>query len=288
HATCKQGDEVIVNDPMYGTFRSVANGVQAKVVYWPLEYDENYRFNTEKLKDLMTDKTKLISVCNPHNPTGRVMTADELKAIADIAVDKKIKIIVDELWEDVRFDDKPHVSLASLNPETSALTTTSWGCSKTFGVAGLQIGYLASTDKTTIDTYKKLSANIQRGTSSLSRAAANVMLSKKMDWWRQGMIKHLTKIKSLMLKRMNEIPGVDFRDFDGTYVPFCKFNFKMNSKELNEYLLKEAKVALGTGSGYGPRGEGFQRINFATSETIMNEAIDRMDKALWKLKPTIK
>jgi aspartate/methionine/tyrosine aminotransferase len=285
HGTCNKGDEVIVNDPMYGTFRSVANGAQAKVVFLPLEYEENYRFNSEKLKELITEKTRLISVCNPHNPTGRVMNKEELKAIADIAVDKKIKVIVDELWEDIRFNDKPHVSLASLNPEIAALTTTSWGCSKTFGVAGLQIGYLTSTDKTTMDAYRKLAASIQRGTTSLSRAAANVILSKKLDWWRRDMIKHLTKIKVLMLKRMNEIPGVDFRDFEGTYVPFCKFNFKMNSRELSDYLLKEAKVAVSAGSSFGPRGEGFQRINFATSENIMNEAIDRIDRALWKLKP---
>jgi len=87
------------------------------------------------------------------------------------------------------------------------------------------------------------------------------------------------------LKRMNKIPGVEFRDFDGTYVPFCKFNYKMSSNDMSEYLLKNAKVAVSSGSSFGSRGESFQRINFATSEKIMNEAIDRMDNALQKLKP---
>ena len=171
--------------------------------------------------------------------------------VADIAVDNKIKVIVDELWEDVRFGERPHVSLASISPEVAALTTTSWGCSKTFGVAGLQIGYLCSTDKATMDSYKKLATSIQRGTTSLSRISANIMLSKKLDWWRRDMVKHLTKIKTLMLKRMNEISGVEFRDFDGTYVPFCKFNYKMSSNDMSEYLLKNAKVAVSSGSSFG-------------------------------------
>ncbi|MBN1682334.1 pyridoxal phosphate-dependent aminotransferase [Candidatus Bathyarchaeota archaeon] len=285
HGNCSVGDEIIVNDPMYGTFRRVAEDVKAKVVYWPLEFEENYKFDTEKLKNIITKKTKLISICNPHNPTGRVMTKDELKSIADLAVDHKIKLVVDELWEDIRFDEKKHLSIASINPEVSELSTTSWGCSKTFGVAGLQIGYLCTTNKSTLNIYKKLSSGIQRGTTSLSRAAANVMLSEKLDWWRINMVKHLTKIKELVIKRMNEIPGIDFRDFEGTYVPFCKFNYDMNSREMSNYLLKEAKVAISAGSGFGSRGETFQRINIATSTNIMNEAIDRIENALQKLKP---
>lgn len=282
---CEEGDEVIITDPMYAPFRSAVVSLNAKPVYWSLKFEDGYRFDVEALKELITKKTKLIYICNPHNPTGRVMTREELQGIADIALERKIRIMVDELWEDIRFDGRKHISIASLSPEIAALTTTSWGCSKTFGVAGLQIGYLCATDKSTMAAYKKLATSIQRGTSTLSRAAAQVMLSKKLDWWRRDMVKHLHKIKSITLKRMNEIPGVDFRDFEGTYVPFCKFNYKMTGRELNEYLLREAKVAISNGSSYGSRGEGFQRINLATSEVIMNEAIDRIDRALWKLKP---
>jgi len=122
---------------MYTPFKNGIDATGAKAVYWELLEDDGYRFDEEKLKKLVTKKTRLIGVCNPHNPTGRVMTKQELKAIADIAVDKKINIVSDELWEDIVFDDHKHISIASLGPEVSDLTLTSWGFSKTFGVAGL-------------------------------------------------------------------------------------------------------------------------------------------------------
>jgi bifunctional pyridoxal-dependent enzyme with beta-cystathionase and maltose regulon repressor activities len=110
------------------------------------------------------------------------------------------------------------------------------------------------------------------------------MLDKKLDWWRRDIIKHLTKIRDLCVKRMNKIPGVSFPKIEGTYMPFPRFDYKHSSKELNEYLLKEAKVALSVGTGFGTLGEKHQRVCIATSEAIMNEAIDRMDTALRKLK----
>jgi aspartate aminotransferase/cystathionine beta-lyase len=95
---CKEGDEVIINDPMYFPFKMMAELNNAKPVSWTLDYEENYNFDIEKLKELINPKTKLINVCNPHNPTGRVMTKKELKAIADIAVDNNILVFSDELW----------------------------------------------------------------------------------------------------------------------------------------------------------------------------------------------
>ena len=93
---CKPGDEVIINDPTYHTFKSVLPAAEAKPISWMLDREEGYKFNSEILKEIITPRTKLIYLCNPHNPAGRVMTKEELKAVADIAVDKKIFVMVDE------------------------------------------------------------------------------------------------------------------------------------------------------------------------------------------------
>jgi aspartate/methionine/tyrosine aminotransferase len=282
--TCDVGDEVILTDPMYGEFNKVMKSLRTKPVYWELELEENYRFDSEKLKELINPKTKLIGVCNPHNPTGRVMTKEELKAIADIAVDNKIQVFVDELWEDIRFDAKKHITMASLNPEIENLTATGWGVSKTFGVAGLYLGYLCSTNREILQGFKAHAISIQRGSSTLSKAAAPVMLDNTLDWWRTEMMKHLHKIRDICLKRLNSIPGVLFPKIESTYVPLPKFEYEKNSMELNEYLINEAKVALSPGTNYGSKGEGHQRICIATSETIINKTIDRIEAALNKIK----
>jgi aspartate/methionine/tyrosine aminotransferase len=277
---CSPGDEVILTDPMYGEFNNVMGPLGVKPVYWQLEYEEEYQFDPEKLKTLIGPKTKAIGVCNPHNPTGRVMNKAELKAIADLAVDHQIKVFVDELWEDVVFDGRKHITLASLNPEIEMLTSTAWGVSKTFGVAGLYLGYLCTTNRDMLAGFKKYGKCIQRGSSTLARAAAPVMLDETLDWWRREMMIHLHMIREICLRRLNDIPGVHLPRFEGTYVPLIKFDYDMTSREMYEYLLTEAKVALAPGSNYGPKGEGFQRICLATSESIIQETIDRIEDAL--------
>ena len=280
----RSGDEVIISDPSYHTFKVVLPAVDAKPVSWVLDWDTEYYFDEEALKEVITPRTKLIYLCNPHNPTGRVMTMKELKAVADVAVDNKINVMVDELWEDIVFDNRKHISIASLSPEVSDLTLTSWGFSKTFGVAGLQIGYMASTNKEMMKEIRSYSTGIQRGSSTLACAAALVMLSEKMDYWRKGIMDHLHRVRGICASRLNAIPGVRFPHLEGTYVPFPKFELGLNSDELRDYLLKEAKVAFSSGSGYGVEGEGHLRVNIATSEALMKEAMDRVEAALTKLK----
>lgn len=282
--SCKPGNEVIVTNPMYGPFFTAVDVVNTKPVYWDLHMDEGYKFDIERLKDLVTPKTKLIFVCNPHNPCGRAMTEEELKGVADVAVDNGIKVMVDELWEDIVFDGRKHITLASLNPEIEKLTMTSWGFSKTFGVAGLQMGYICATNKEIMDDLKKHARGVLRGTSTLSRAAAPVMLDNRLDWWRRDVMKHLHKMRDLCEKRLDELPGVTYPKLEGIYLMFPKFDYGMNSEELNKYMFEEARLRFTPGSNFGSRGEGHQRILIATSEAIMNEALDRMEKALGKLK----
>jgi aspartate/methionine/tyrosine aminotransferase len=280
---CKPGDEVILTDPMYAPFKSVLDASGAKAVLWELEEEDGYSFDIEKLKKLITKKTRLIGVCNPHNPTGRVMTKEELKGIADVAVDRKTNVVSDELWEDIVFDDRKHISIASLSPEIGDLTLTSWGFSKTFGVAGLQLGYMATTNKEAMADMRKQATGIQRGSSTLAKAIAPVMLDSTLDWWRRDMMKHITKIRKLCATRMNKMSGVTFPTLEGTYVPFPRFDLNLNSRDLADKLQKEYKVGLSAGTGFGAKGEGHLRMCIATSEAIMKEALDRIEVATEKL-----
>jgi len=281
---CDVGDEVIVTDPMYGPFYASVEVTYTQPVYWELDMDNGYRFDVEGLKELITPKTRLIFVCNPHNPCGRVMTEEELKGIADVAVDNKIYVMVDELWEDIVYDGRKHISLASLNSEIADLTMTSWGFSKTWGIAGLQIGYLVATNKVMMHSLRRLARGIMRGTNNLALAAAPVMLDGSLDYWKRDMISHLEKIRALCYKRFEEMGNITVPELQGTYLMFPKFDYGKTSNELDKLFLEEARVRLNPGTHFGSLGEGHMRVFNATSEAIMNEALDRMEKALSKLK----
>jgi bifunctional pyridoxal-dependent enzyme with beta-cystathionase and maltose regulon repressor activities len=281
---CKAGDEVIVTDPMYFHFISAQEVTGTTPIRWTLDMEDGYRFDEEALKELVTPKTKLIFICNPHNPAGRVMTKEELKAIADIAVDNEITVMSDELWEDIIYDGREHITLASLSPEIERLTMTTWGFSKTFGVAGIRMGYTCATDKDMMANLTRLSADITRTTNNMAKAAAPVMLDKRLDWWRREIIEHLEMIRGICYKRLDELPNVTYPKLEGTYLMFPKFDYGKTSDELDQYMLEEGKLAFSSGAKFGSQGEGHLRFCMATSETIINEAFDRLESALAKLK----
>ena len=280
---CRPGDEVIVTDPMYYPFFTEVERTRTRPVHWKLKREEGYRFDIERLKRLVSPKTRLIYVCNPHNPCGRVMTREELKGIADVAVDEGIYVFVDELWEDILNDGRKHVSLASLNPEIADLTITSWGFSKTWSVPGLQAGYLAATSKAIFDSLTNISRGVLRGTNNFSKAIAEPILSGKVDYWVREMNAYLQEMRDLVEKRLKEMGDFTIPKLEGTYLMFPKFNYGLGGDELEKFLMEEAKVTLNNGNHFGPEGEGHMRMLTATSKGIMNEALDRIERVIPKL-----
>lgn len=282
---CQPGDEVVVTDPMYNPFYTAVEACGAKSIYQKLDERERYRLDIDSLNELITKKTKLIFVCNPHNPCGRVLTKEELRGIGEVAVDHKLTIMSDELWEDIVLDGRKHLSIASLSPDIAERTMTSFGFSKTYGVAGLQMGYLVATNKQMMESLRKIARGVLRGTTSLSKAAAPVMLDDVLKWWREGMVEHITMIRGLVEKRLKEMGGITCPKLEGTYLMFPNLSsYGRNSKDLADYLLKEGKIAVSRGSDFGPNGEGHVRMCVATSKEIINEALNRMEHALSKIK----
>lgn len=280
---CEKGDEVIVTDPMYFPFYVATEVTNTEPLPWKLDLEQGYKFDLEKLKELITPKTELLFVCNPHNPCGRVMTEEELKGIADICVDHEINVMVDELWEDIIFDGREQLTLASLNPEISDLTMTSWGFSKTWGVAGLQMGYLCSTNMEMMEDLREQARGVMRGTNTLAKAVAPVMLGEDVNYWKRDMMDHLHKIRDIARRRLENMGDITIPDLEGTYLMFPRFNYEKTSQELYDYFFNEARVSFSVGSEFGSEGEGHLRMCIATSEQILNEALDRVERAVEKL-----
>jgi bifunctional pyridoxal-dependent enzyme with beta-cystathionase and maltose regulon repressor activities len=281
--TCSEGDEVVVTNPMYFPFFIATEVTNTKPLYWDLYLDEGYKFNIERFKELVSPKTRLLFVCNPHNPCGRVMTKEELKGIAEVCVDHGIKVMVDELWEDILFDGRKHITLASLDSDIADITMTSWGFSKTWGVAGLQMGYLCSTNMDMMEDLRRRARGIMRGSNTLARYVAPIMLSDSLDYWKLDMIDHLENIRGICRRRLEEMGNIEIPKLEGTYLMFPKFNYDKTSEELLNLFLKEAKVRFSQGSTFGTKGEKHLRMCIATSVQIINEALDRVEKTISKL-----
>jgi aspartate/methionine/tyrosine aminotransferase len=188
---CNSGDEVIVTDPMYGPFFTAVSATNTRPVHWKLDLEESYEFDLERLKACITPRTKLIFVCNPHNPAGRAMSKEVLKGIAEVAVDNNLYIMVDELWENIRYDGKKHYSLAALDDEAAGQTMTAWGFSKTWSVPGFQPGYMGCTNKVMFDRLQKLGLGVLKGTNNMTKGIAPLICSGKIDYWVKDMVEYL-------------------------------------------------------------------------------------------------
>ena len=277
------GDEIILNDPMYQHFGQQVRAANLKPAFWVLDEEEGYRFDIEALKGLVTPRTRLIFICNPHNPAGRVMTKEELRGVADVAVDHKIPVMVDELWEDIVYDGRRHITLASLNPEIEDLTITTWGISKTWGVPGLHFGYSAVANKETMGKIQKIAGEIYHGAPTLSRAVARVVLDEHNEYWVRGIMKQLYKTRNIATRRLTDM-GCTVPELQGTYLMLPRFNVDLTHDELFKLILEKAKVALQSGTDFGPHGTMHLRMTTATSEAILNEALDRIEATLETLK----
>ena len=280
---CNPGDEVIVTNPMYHPFYTSVEVTNTQPVYWNLELEEGYKFDVERLKECITPKTKLIFVCNPHNPTGRAMTKQELKGIADVAVDNNIFVMVDELHEDIRYDGRKHISLASLGTEVANLTLTGWGFSKTWSIPGLQSGYLASTNPIIFKNIQKLAQGVMRGTNTISQWIAPLLLSGKLDYWVKDLNTHLEMIRDLVTTRLTAMGDITVPNLEATYLMFPRWNYGLTSNELDKIIGDQAKVRLAAGTKFGSQGEGHMRILTATSERIITEALDRIENIMPKI-----
>lgn len=276
------GDEaVICPAPVYPPFIENVKQARGKVVFNPLDFSRNLALDVDDLRSRITPRTKLLMVCNPHNPTGRVLSREELEAIARMAEENDILVFVDELYEDMVFEGE-HISLASLSPELFQRSLTVFGFSKAFGIPGFRIAYLVNHGKHMRELKKRLHGMIVHA-DTLAQAAAKAALTHGEPWLKAFMA-HLKTMRDEGLRRLAGIAGVWCPRPQAT--PFLFPNvasFGMTSQEMARYLEREARVVVQSGADFGPSGEGHVRINVATAPSVLEEAFDRMEAVLEKL-----
>jgi aminotransferase len=280
------GDEAIVFDPVDFLFKTSVEAAGAKAVLFPVDVQSG-KYDIGLLRSLVTPRTKMLCLCNPHNPVGKVYTKDELEELGRFAVEHDLWIMNDEIWSDIIFPHSQFTSIASLSPEIAERTLTVYGFSKSFGLAGLRVGFIISPSAMVYEGIIETSMvrTTAFGVSTVSQVAAQAAF-EHCWYWVDGFLQHLTKNKNYAVDRLNKMPGISCHHPQGCYLVFPDIQAtNKSSTALTEILLKEGKVAVvpGAAKWFGPGAEGHVRICIATSHNILKEGLDRIEHVLNKL-----
>lgn len=277
------GDEAIIFDPVDFLFQYSIENLGARPVRFSIPPGTE-QVDFSNLEKLITKKTKLICLCNPLNPTGKVFKRDELELLGQIALKHNLIILSDEIWSDIVFGPNQFTSIASISEEIANHVITVSGFSKSYGLAGLRIGLVTTSNKDLFNLifHKSLHQSTVHGANSLGQIAAAAALNHAQDWL-SDFVSHLHSMRDLVTSRINNIQGLKTRAPEGCYVSFVDITETgMTPEEFQKKMFEEAKVAVvpGLRQWFGPGADGYIRLSFATSSEILTEAINRIDKAL--------
>jgi len=265
-ALVDKGEEVLVGDPSFLSYAELAKVVGGKPVSVPL--DENLRISPEAIEDKITDRTKLIILNSPANPTGAVQTEDQMRSIAELAEDKDIAVLSDEVYEHFIYQGK-HVSPGRFSDNVITVNAVS----KTYAMTGWRLGYLVAKGFA-LEHLLKIHQYVQACASSISQLAALQAVTGPQDCVAQ-MRDEFQSRRDLMVKGFREM-GVDLVVPDGAFYLFPKVG---DGDTVASWLTKGGVISV-PGSAFGPGGREHIRISYAAARVQLEEALRRMKDIL--------
>ena len=279
-AIINPGDEVIIPQPSYVSYEPCAVLAGAKPVIINLKAENEFRLTAEELRAAITDKTKILILPFPNNPTGAIMERKDLEAIAKVCIEKDILVMSDEIYAALTYKEK-HVSIAEIDgmKERTILIN---GFSKAYAMTGWRLGY-ACAPKELIQQMTKIHQFAIMCAPTISQYAA-VEALKNGDKDVEEMRQAYNQRRRFLMDSFKKM-GLDcFEPFGAFYVFPCIKEFGMTSEEFATKFLQEEKVAIVPGTAFGDCGEGFLRISYAYSLENLKEAIGRLERFITKLR----
>lgn len=280
-ALIDKGDEVIYPDPGFPIYKSIVDFVGAKSVPIKLREENQFRMDIAELKKLVNKKTKLLFLNSPHNPTGSVLSKEDLQQISEIVLKhKQLFVLSDEIYGRVLYDGMAHspASFPGMQEKTIILD----GFSKAYAMTGWRLGYGVMPDKLA-QAMAQLMINSNSCTASFCQRAALEALTGPQDEV-EKMVAEFKRRRDVIVMELNSIPNLSCQIPRGAFYVFP--NIKKTgwkSKEFADYLLDEAGVAVLSGTSFGKYGEGFVRISYANSLENIKEGLNRIRKVVEKI-----
>ncbi|KZY33435.1 aspartate aminotransferase [Oleiphilus sp. HI0078] len=283
-ALLNPGDEVVIPAPYWVSYPDMVKIAEGKPVIVETSLDNRFKMTAEQLSAAITDKTKIVVLNSPSNPTGIAYTREELVAIGEaLKQHPEILVVTDDMYEHILWTEQPFVNILNACPELYDRTFVLNGVSKAYSMTGWRIGYAAGPEKA-IAAMKKIQSQSTSNPCSISQAAALEALNGSQECI-TTMVTEFKKRHDYLVAALNELPGVECISGDGTFYVFPNFQGAIdnlanisNDVEMAEMLLSEAGVALVPGSAFGS--PGCMRLSFATSMEILESAISRLKKVL--------
>ena len=280
------GDDAIVFNPVDYLFRKSVEHAGANPISFPANV-VNGKIDLSQLENYITDKTRMICLCNPHNPLGLLYDKEDLDLILELAEKYDLWIMNDEIWADIVYPEKPFLSILNIDKTKNHRIFSVYGFSKSFGVAGLRAGCIYCDNKKIFEKIIAAACVMETagGISSLSQVAGIACLNDSR-YWLEAFKKHLTEMRNYLCERVNAMPEISCRVPEATYLAYVDIrSFEMKSEAFVNYISQNSKVYLIPGGKkfFGSNSEGYIRICFATSKEILKEGLDRLEGGIQRL-----
>lgn len=283
-AFTKEGDGVLIQQPVYYPFSEVITENNRKLVNNPLKIaDGRYEIDFEDFeKKIAEQKVKLFLLCSPHNPVGRVWREWELRKIGDICLKYQVIVVSDEIHGDFVWEGNRHHVFAALAPEYNDITVTCTAPSKTFNIAGLQISNIFIANRQLRKKFRhEIAAAGYSQVNVMGLAACQAAYESGGEWLeeiKQYIWENYVFLKEYVEKRM---PGIRTGILEGTYLVWLDFReLNLTEPEREDLIVNRAHLWLDSGAMFGEDGEGFERINIACPRSVLQNALSRLENAL--------
>lgn len=285
----KTTDKILIQTPVYPPFASAVKDNGRELVENPLIKDGKgyYTIDFEDLeKKLSLDEVKLFILCNPHNPVGRVWKKEELLKMGELCKKYNVRILADEIWRDLIMPGYKHTPMASISKDIEDITITLFSPTKSFNLAGLQASFATFPRAEERKEFDNILGQMDVKRNNPFSLVAFETAYEKCEDWLEELILHIDGNMQYVVDFIAEkLPEIKVVKPEGTYLMWLDFNgTKISQDKIQEFLINEAKVAMNDGGSFGSNGKGFARMNVACPRYMVEEAMERIEKALKNLK----
>ena len=282
-AYTEPGDKIIVQSPVYYPFaRSVRTSGRTLLDNPLIQKDGRYQMDLDGLRAQLDDSVKMILLCSPHNPVGRVWSREELMELADLCLEHHILMVSDEVHADLLFEGSKHTCFPTLSAEVEKNTILCTGASKTFNLAGLKTSSIIIPDRERREKFKTVLNRYNVASGNIFGLVATEAAYRYGEEWLEQLKKYLQGNLEFMISFMEkELPEIPVVRPEGTYLVWMDFRaLGMEDKELEDFCRKKAKIAFDPGYEFGTGGSGYMRANIACPREILERAMENLKKAI--------